>query len=172
MPITEEDLDFVLSGGATNEDPNASLGGAISTEEGGVIESETMDNVFDDVTGDESKAGLVDYRGIYIKNSHATLTLQGAKLWITQDADSDDDATAVALADEAVGSAMESIADEITPPSGPEFTAPTTKEAGLTIGDIPAGSFKGIWIRRTITEGAAADDSVTFKVRVEGDSAA
>lgn len=172
MPIIEADLEFRLSGGANNEDPDAALGGAMSTKAAGVIDNEAMDNVFDDVTGDESKAGDVEYRGVYIKNDHATLTLQGAKLWITQDADSADDTTAIALADEAVNSAMESIANEATAPSGPTFSAPTTKEAALTIGDIPAGQFKGIWIRRTISAAAAADDAVTFKIRVEGDTSA
>jgi hypothetical protein len=171
MAIAESDLEYRISGGANNESPAAALGGAMSTKAAGVITTEELNNIFDDVSGDEGKAGDVEYRGFYIKNKHATLTLTGAKLWITQDADSADDATAIALSDEAVNEALETIANESTAPSGPTFTAPTTKEAGLSIGNIPAGQYRGIWVRRTITAGAAAKNKVTFKVRVEGDSA-
>ncbi len=171
MPIGESDLEYRLSGGANNETPAAALGGAISTKAGGVIVTEEVNKVFDDVSGDESKAGDVEYRGIYIKNKHGSLTLQGAKIWVTQDADSSDDATAIALADEAVNEAMETIADENTAPNGPAFSAPTSKAEGLSIGNIPAGQFKGIWIRRTITAGASAKNKVTFKIKVEGDTA-
>ena len=171
MPIAEGDLEFRISGGANNESPAAALGGAMSTKAAGVITTEELNNIFDDISGDEGKAGDIEYRGIYVKNKHGSLTLQGAKIWITQDADSADDATAIALADEAVNESMETIANESTAPSGPAFSAPTTKEAGLSIGNIPAGQAKGIWIRRTITAGAAAKNKVTFKLRVEGDTA-
>lgn len=171
MPVAESDLEFRISGGTNNESPAASLGGAMSTKAGGVITTEQLENIFDVVLGDEGKAGDIEYRAIYIKNKHATLPLQNAKLWITQDADSNDDATAIALADEGVNEAVETIENENTAPSGPSFSAPTTKGAGLSLGTIPAGQYRGFWIRRTITAGAAAKDKVTFKVKVEGESA-
>lgn len=170
MPVTESDLEYRLSGGANNESPAASLGGAMSTKSAAVIPTEELNNVFDVVLGDEAKAGDVEYRGIYIKNKHATLTLQNAVVWITQDADSADDATAIALTAKAVNEAMETTADENTAPSGPTFTAPASKGAGLSIGNIPAGQYKGIWIRRTISAGAAAKDKVTLKIKVEGET--
>lgn len=172
MPIDDSDLEYRLSGGVNNEDPDASLGGAMSTKPAAVIPPEELENIFDTVTGDEGAAGDVEYRGVYIKNDHATLTLIGAKVWIEQDADSPDDATAIALADEAVNSAMETIANESAAPSGPAFSAPANKAAGLTIGDIPAGQYKGIWIRRTITAAADAKNGVKFVVAVEGDTGA
>lgn len=172
MPIVEADIEYRLSGGANNEDPAAALGGAMSTKAGAVIESGVLNEVFDNVSGDEGAAGDIEYRGIYVKNKHATLTLIGAKLWVKQDADSPDDATAIALADEAVNNAMETIANESTAPSGPAFSAPSSKGAALSIGDIPAGQYKGIWIRRTITAGADAQDDVEFIIRVEGETAA
>jgi len=142
----------------------------ISAEEGGVITSGEMNNLFDNLSGDEGKAGDTEYRGVYVVNDGDT-TLIGTKLWVKQDADSPDDATAIALADEAVNVAMETIANESTAPSGPTFSAPASKEAGLTIGDIPAGQFKGVWVRRTITAEADAQDEVEFILRAEGDSA-
>lgn len=170
MAIAESDLEYRLSGGENNTDPNASLGGAMSTKAGGVITTEQLNNIFDLVTGDETKAGDTEYRCIFVKNKHATLTWFSAVLWITQDADSADDATAIALSAKKVNEAAETIENESTAPSGLSFTAPTEKSKGLAIGDIPAGQFKAFWIRRTITAGAAPKDKDTFKVKVEGET--
>lgn len=172
MPVVESDLEYRISGGANNESPAASLGGAMSTKTAGVIPTEELENVFDVILGDEGKVGDVEYRAIYLKNKHGSLSLINAKLWITQDADSNDDATAIALADEGVNEAVETIANENTAPSGPTFSAPASKAEGLSLGTIPAGQFRGFWIRRTITAGAAANNKITFKIRVEGETGA
>ena len=50
------------------------------------------------------------------------------------------------------------------------FTRPATKGAGLAIGDIPAGSYKGLWIRRTVTAGATALAVDAGVIRCEGDT--
>jgi hypothetical protein len=53
------------------------------------------------------------------------------------------------------------------------FSRPTSKATGLPVGgvNIPAGQFKGYWIRRTVNTGAvAAADTGSF--RLEGDTAA
>jgi hypothetical protein len=135
----------------------------MSTAGGGVITSGATDNVFADVPPDEATAGSTKYRGIYIKNKHATITWEDVAVWISSLTSSTDTEFDIALADEAVNAAMETIADEDTAPSGPSFTRPTSFGAGLSIGDIPAGQYKGIWIRRTVTAGAtAASDSGTI----------
>jgi len=72
MPIVSTDIEYRLSGGTTNTDPDASLGGAMSTAVGGLITSGAANNLFDDVTGDESAAGDTEYRCFYVTNDHAT----------------------------------------------------------------------------------------------------
>jgi hypothetical protein len=63
------------------------------------------------------------------------------------------------------------LANEKTAPSGVTFTRPTSKATGLALGDLPAGQYRGVWIRRTIEEDAGPiNDSGSF--RVEGDTAA
>jgi hypothetical protein len=171
MPIESKDIEYRLSGGASNTSAAAALGGAMSTVEGGKITSGAVNNIFDDVTGDESKAGDIEYRAVFVKNAHATLTLQGAKLWIKQDANSEDDATAIALADEAHSEAIETIANESTAPSGPTFSAPSSAGTGLELGDLSPGEYVGIWIRRTISAEAEPQDEVEFILRVEGETA-
>lgn len=171
MAITSSDLEYRLSGGASNTSPAASLGGAMSTVAGGIITSAVLNNLWDDVSSAESSAGDVEYRAIYIKNKHGSLTWENVVAWISSLTSSADTEFDIALADEAVGVAMETIADESTAPVGPTFTRPTSKGAGLSIGNIAAGSYKGIWIRRTVTAAAAAA-SDTGTIRCEGDTAA
>ena len=119
MPIVASDIKFILSGGASNTDPNAALGGAISTAGGGVITTDTLNNLWDNVSGDEASAGDTEYRAIFIKNTHGSLTLTGAKVWISSNTTSSDDTIEIALADEGIANTIETIANESTAPSGP-----------------------------------------------------
>ncbi len=63
MAIVSTDLLFYHSGGAGNSDPDASLGGIISTTQ---ITDASDNNLFDDVTGDEASSGDTEYRGFYL----------------------------------------------------------------------------------------------------------
>jgi hypothetical protein len=169
MPIIASDLEFRLSGGAANSDVNASLGGAMSSVE--VVDA-TLHNLFDQVSGDEADAGDIEYRCIYLQNAHGSLTLQNAKLWIDTQTPSPDTAFAIALAGEGLNATAETVANENTAPSGETFSAPADKASGLSLGNIPAGQRYGIWVRRTVTAGAAAYNSDSAILAVEGDTAA
>lgn len=166
MPIVAGDIDFHLSGGTSNTDPNASLGGVISNTQ---IVDNTLHNLFDKITGDESLAGDIEYRGYYVKNAHGTLTLEAAVIWIQQNTTNSE--ISIALAAEAVNVTMATIANESTAPSGITFSQPANKAAGLSIGNIPAGQFKGIWVKRDIGAATLAEDAAEFHIKVEGDTA-
>jgi hypothetical protein len=179
VAITAADILFKLSiktGAAGNQsaqaDPNASLGGFISTTQ---ITDATLNNLFDNVSGDENAASTVDYRCFFVHNAHASLTWQTVKVWIS--AEVAGGASAAIGLDPAgvtnLGAAGQatSIANETTAPAGVTFSAPTTKTAGLTIGNIGPGQVAAIWVRRTAANTAAVDnDGVT--IRCEGDTAA
>lgn len=173
MPIVTADIEFRLSGGAANTAPNSSLGGAMSTVAGGLIADAVANNLWDDVSGAESTAGDTEYRAFYVQNQHDTLTLQSAFFWISSDTTSADTDFEIGLATEAVGVAIaETIANENTAPTGVTFSnTAVSKATGLSIGNIPGNSYKGLWIKRVVTAGAAAA-SDTGTVRVEGDTAA
>lgn len=162
MPIVAADLKIYLSGGAGNTDPNASLGGIISSTE---VVDNTTHNLFDQVSGTESLAGDIEYRGIYLKNTHGSLTAQNTKVYISSNTGSADTTIDIALDGGATDATMETLSDESTAPSGETFSAPTTYAGGLSIGSLTAGQKKGVFIRRTITAAAAAvnDDAVTIK---------
>lgn len=179
MPIASTDILYKFSEttGPGNTNPGAagtSLGGFISTSQ---VPDATLDNLFPDVTGDENAADNVDYQCVFVHNNHATLTLQRAVAWVPAEvAGGSNCAIALdGLGVTALGSSSAqaaTIADKNTAPTGTgAFGTPTTKAAGLSIGDIPPGSVAAIWVRRTATNSAAMNnDGATL--RVEGDTIA
>jgi hypothetical protein len=179
MPITTEIL-CKLSvntspGNSTAQaNPNNSLGGYMSSTQ---LTAATLNNLFDDVTGDENAASEAEYRCIFFHNSHGSLALESPKIWIQSETASGAN-TAIALAGQGVVSATQAgtpqadvIADENTAPSGEVFSSPTTKTGGLSPGNIAAGSTIGVWVRRTAANtGALALDGAV--IRIEGDTQA
>lgn len=164
MAITATDIHYRLSGGSSNSDPNASLGGVKSTT------TDATTTIFDDVSGAESAAGDTEYRGVVISNEHGSLTYQAVKVWIDVDTPASDTDADVALAVEAVNTTMATIANENTAPTSVTFANTAVSFAtGLSIGDIPNSQFKGIWLKRVITAGAAAS-SDSFTVKCQGDT--
>src|SRR3954468_12750947 len=131
MPIVAADIEFRYSGGAANTDPNASLGGAISTAGGGTIDNAVLHDLWDPVSSAESTPGDTEYRGFYVKNAHGSLTLIDARIYFTTAADDLD----IGLASAAAGSSMASIANESTNPEsgGITFSHPTTYAGGLQL---------------------------------------
>jgi hypothetical protein len=170
MPIVTADIQWRLTGGVGNVDPNASLGGVMSTT---AIVDATNDNLFDDVSGAESAAGDIEYRGFAVRNNHGSLTLQGSVIYISSLTSSADTEFDLAVAAEAMNVTMATIANESTAPATVSFTRPTTFAGGLQLNGatgLTAGSFRGVWIRRTVgAAAAAAADAGTLKV--EGDTA-
>ena len=171
MPIASTDIVYRLSGGAGNTDPTLALGGAMSTVAGGIITSGSLHNLFDAITGDQAAAGRVEFRCIYVQNTHASLTLRAPKLWISSLTSSPGTEFDVAVASVDGSNNAETVANEITAPVGEAFVRPTSKAdaATLSLGDIAPGAAKAVWVRYTTTAGAAAaNDTGTF--RVEGDT--
>jgi hypothetical protein len=183
MPIVDTDIVYRLSTGSTGtgngdtqtSSPAASLGKKLSTT---VVNLGTpLNNIFDDVTGDESAAGDIEYRCIFVLNNHQSLTLQATKLWIAAEV-AGGAAAAIGLdpignvARNLAGDQAATIANEGAVPAGITFTTPTTKAGGLDIGNLAPNQVRGIWIRRSVaaSTGAMSNDGVTL--RVEGDTAA
>lgn len=162
MAIVSTDIKYRLSGGAANSNPAASLGGAKSSTD--------ASNYFDDVSSAEASAGDTEYRCIYVHNNHGSLTLIGAKIWIQANTPSGDTDVAIGLGSSAVNGTEQTIADESTAPTGGvTFSQPTTFAGGLSIGDIPFGQHKAVWIRRVVNAAAAAYAD-SFTLRVQGDT--
>ena len=168
MPIISTDIVYRLSGGASNTDVNASLGGAKSSTSVGT----GLHNLFDVVGSAEAAAGDTEYRCVYVHNNHGTLTMQSAKIWISSNTPSTDTSVEIALGSSAVNGTETSVANENTAPSGPTFSAPASEGTALSIGDIPAGQHKAVWIKRVVNTGAIAYNNDTATLTVKCDTAA
>lgn len=164
MPIASADIQFRLSGGAANNDQNASLGGAKSSNAASAA-------LFDAVSAAEGTAGDVEYRCFYVHNNHGSLTLENPVAWFQSSSLGTNQAIAIALGTAAVNGTEQTVANENTAPTGVTWdTDATAKAQGVALPNIPAGQHIAIWLRRTVTAGAPASaNSVT--VRVEGDTA-
>jgi hypothetical protein len=181
MAITATDILFKLSiktGSAGNSqaqsDVNASLGKYISTTQ---ITDASLNNLFDDVSGDENAASESEYRCIFVHNNHATLTWQSVVVWLSAEVSGGASATIAIdnVAASAIGSASAQ-ADQITnedtaPTAVGSFSGPTSKGTGLSLGSIAAGYCRAVWVKRTAANSTALNnDGVT--IRCEGDTAA
>jgi hypothetical protein len=75
---TASDISLVLSGGATNIDPNLSLGGDPSAAP---VASGILNNLFADVAADQTADGYEDYRCVYLFNDGPT-AVYAVELWV------------------------------------------------------------------------------------------
>ena len=180
MAITGTQIEFRLSIPGTTRgnrgpqpDVDDSLGGHVATTQ---ITDATLNNLFDDVSGDDNAASDVEYRGFFVYNSNVSLPWQSVKMWISASVTGGalaciaKDTKAVTTVGHSAASQMLEIPDEDTSP-GLTFTAPETKVAGISLGTIALNSVHGIWVVRAARNSAAIDnDGLT--VSCEGDTAA
>ena len=169
MPIVSSDLVERLSGGASNSDPNAALGGAKSST---AVTDNTTHNVFDVVSSAESSAGDTEYRCIYLHNAHGSLTLQSAKVWIQTNTPSSDTSVEIGLGSSAVNGTEQTIANENTAPTSVTFSTAAGEGNALSIGNIPSGQHKAIWIKRIVSASAAAANDDSYVLSYAGDTSA
>lgn len=171
MAITASDLLLRLSGGSSNSDPNASLGGVMSTTTN-VIDN-TSNNIFDKTTGAESTAGTTEYRGVYVLNNHGSLSLTNAVVYIGSETTSGSVDVEIGLATQGVNATMSTILNETTAPSPTvTFSDAASEGAGLSLGTLAAGQRYGVWIKRVVPAASAAVTDYTFTLIVKGDTEA
>ena len=165
-----------LSGGATNADPSLSIGGAKSSVP---VSASKLNNVYDDVSGDEAAAGRVDYRLTYAQNDGDTNWVDPVAWLDYQPRDpnlpfTENGATVkFGFATEGKNAEVTAIGDDTTPPEGVTFDNPATKLTGTALPDGPyaPGDFIGIWQEYTTPLGQGYDSGVEWAVVIEGDAA-
>jgi len=177
MPIQNTDILLKLSttaGTAGNQNagtPAGSLGKYISTTQ---ITDASLNNLFDNISGDENAAATVDYRCIFVHNNHGSLTWQTVVVYLLSEvagganiAIGVDPAAASAIGSASAQAAQ--IANELAAPAGVVFSSPTTLGTGLSIGNLAPGQCRAIWVRRTATiSTAVSNDGATL--RFQGNS--
>lgn len=149
-------IQFFLTGGAGNSDPNASLGGVKSNTQ---ISGTALNNLFDNVSSAEAAAGDAEYRAIDLHNA-GDAAAQSVKMYI--DPDTTSPKTELDLGLEA---GTQTIPDESSAPSGVSF-AHYTPSSKLSISDIAIGATQRVWLKRSVAAGAANlnNDGTTIKV--------
>lgn len=175
MPIVAADMLYKYSekvsgtGNSASGTAAGSLGTNISTTQC----STGLNGLFDDVSAAENAASTVDYRCIFVHNNHGSLTAQNTVVYLASEtAGGTNIAIAIDnIAASAIGATADqaaTIANETTAPSGVgAFSSPTTAGAGLSLGNIPSGQCRAVWVRRTATNSTAQADGVTIEISLE-----
>lgn len=166
MPIISTDIQYRLSGGASNSDGSAALGGVISSN----AVATSVNSLWDAKSSAEALAGRVEYRCFYVRNGHATLTALGAKVWIEANTPGADTAIEIGLGTSAISATEQTVANETTAPTGVSFGAAASEGAALTIGDLAPGATKAVWVKLTVNAAAAGPITETFNFRTKCDT--
>lgn len=150
-------LQIRLTGGAGNSNPNLSLGGVMSSTQ---LSATPMNNLFDNVDPTEAENGDVEYRALDIYNAGDALATS-ISLYLSSET------TSVSTElDFGLDFTTQSVGAEGTAPSDVSF-AHYTSASKLTISDIAAGSAQRIWVRRTVSAGAANLNNDTCTLKIE-----
>lgn len=150
-------LELRLTGGASNANPDNSLGGVSSSV---ALSSTPMNNLFDNVTPAERSAGDTEYRALTLVNT-GDAAAQGVALYMENET-----SNAGTSLDFGLDSTTQTIADEDTAPGSVTF-GHYTSSSKLSISDIAAGAEQRIWVKRIVQAGAANDPSDVGKIAVE-----
>lgn len=146
-------LEVLFSGGATNSDPDACLGGAISFFH---PRAYRRTEVIADLTEAERLVGRTSYRCLYLENTHPTESMANLTLWI--DIAPLNSGTTLTVGVDPVGlnGVATTIGDETTAPSGVTFSAPASYGTGINLGTLVPGDFVAFWFKREVSAGAPA----------------
>lgn len=125
-------------------------------------------SVFDSVTDPEAGAGDVEYRAVYIKNTHLVRSWSSGVIWISSQTTSPTTDLAIGVATQPAGSDVAAIGTEQTAPIGVSFSAPTDEASGITIGTLAPGQARGLWLRWTVQPGTAETPSDTTTITGTG----
>jgi len=186
MPLSADSITWNYTDDATAATNTLSLGGTVSPN------TITNNRVFDDVTGDESSAGDIEYRAIGIVNTDPSYNWQNVRLWCSGYVKSTITPDTIYFGTEqptgTIGSPpgeIQTIPVEGSAPTGITWfseEAATIKTAGATlsgntfnnggIGTIGTNDWAGIWLRRDVPGGASAFNNRSCTLTAEGETTA
>lgn len=161
---------FRLSGGQLNVDPNGSLGGIMSNT---AYVTDTLENVFDNISRSEALLGRTEFRCIYVLNTGGG-HISGA----TVEVKVNPPVTFIGLGLDPVGKGdginrgvATSIATEDTVPTGVKFFSEDDASSDgpfqkvlLPLGLLKANEAVAIWLKRVTETGQAQTISVNLDV--------
>lgn len=128
----------------------------------------SMQNVFDSVAPLDSLVGATDYRCVFIRNVHPTITANGVKVWVKQETSGPDEVD-IGLDPAGVGNGSTTgvptvIIDENNAPAGVTFSRPLSYATGLLIGTLAPGQGAAFWQRRIVPPNTTGDVAINSSV--------
>lgn len=113
-----------------------------------------LHGVFGMVTSAAALLGSTEYRCLYIKNNHPTLTASGLRLYV-HTPPMFDQSIAIGVDTAEVGDGFQTgvaqaVASTSIAPENVVFSTPTQAADGLVVGALPPGSARAFWQRRTV----------------------
>jgi len=171
------DLNFRLTGGSSNSDPDSSIGGVMSSVN---VSSSPMNNLFDDITAAEAaqSVGYEDYRAIDIYNS-GDATAESVSIWVSSPTVSEDSHLEIGYdtsskdgsnsgATSHTASWNGEVLSSVLEPTSPSISFSTRYSGSeLALPDIPTSEAIRVWIKRVIDSGAGnlANDLASIKIK-------
>jgi len=142
-----------------------SLGGAISLQ----VVPTGLNLYYNDVDYQEATDGSTAYRCFYVKNTHATDTFSTAIIYIEVRTNNPTTSCELGLGSSGLDGDEQSITGENIAPVGVTFFS-TSQPTPLAIGDLLAGEYYPVWIKRIVNPEASgvAVDSVVRAVDGDG----
>lgn len=160
-------MQVYLSGGATNTNSAASLGGIKSTID--MLPDAVLKNLFDEIPQGHLAGGRTDYRCYYVFNDSGEHTWYNVEVYVQEETPSASTVVDIGLDPAGNGNGVSTgvattVANDETAPGGVTFTHPTGSP-GLIIGDLAPGTGRAVWAKRILSAGASAAplDSTTLR---------
>lgn len=138
---------------------------------GGAITASTTDgsDIFDAFTGDETTTGTTEYACVYVKNT-GDATAFNVRVNIEGETSHAGANAQIGLGSAAVNGSEQTVADKNTAPGSVTFAEAASLAAALTVGDIPAGQHKAVWVKFDISAGTLAKNSYSAPVQATFDT--
>lgn len=147
----QTDLKLFLSGGLENQNPQASLGGHMSSKE---FLGSYPHEILDRVSLTEMQSGMTDHHLLYLKNTNTLYAFNNIRIFVLQNTINPFDTILLGLA--AAGKNMDEYPlniDTVVPPNV-SFTAADTSTTGLVVPSLGPNEKIGMWIKRVLNQGS------------------
>lgn len=168
MAITADKMILYLSGGASNTNPNNSLGGGISTTQLVADDSNTvrLQNLFSNRTASQASSGGKWLRCIFLKNTSSSETATSVQVWQSAIQPAGD-VLFIAVGKEGqgtLGDANGPVANESTIPWSTVGLFKSYPDATHTcpIPDLAANAYCAIWVQIKLPANCARFDQDFF----------
>lgn len=169
MAIQITDIKFYKSTPSTGSPQN--LGGAISAVE--ILKNQDPANpifnqIYRDFTDTERNNGAIQYHCFFMKNTHATLTASGIKMWFSAVTPNPETFTRMGLEVNAKTTPARTIANDVTAPAGIDLdTRHNAKSEAIDIPNLAPADYVGIWVSIELRPSSAKYNKDWFEIRID-----